>query len=153
MSDPSTIQIRQATAADVDALTPLFDQYRQFYGQPSDTALARAFLAERLKNRQSIVFIAVAPTGEAVGFTQLYPSFSSVSAARIFVLNDLFVIPAARRSGVAGGLLESAGNYARSVGAVRLSLTTAVDNIAAQSLYLSRGWQPDKQFVGFDLSL
>src|SRR5690554_7323702 len=59
--------------------------------------------------------------GRAVGFTQLYPTFSSVSMARTFVLNDLFVSPEARKSGVGRGLLSAAAHYAREVGAIRLS--------------------------------
>ena len=85
------MNIRQATLDDLGAIVPLFDGYRQFYGQPSDPALARSFLSERLIHHQSVVFIALDAQQQAIGFTQLFPSFSSVSAARIFILNDLFV--------------------------------------------------------------
>jgi hypothetical protein len=100
MDRSPNIQVRQASVTDLEALVPLFDGYRQFYGKPSDIPLARAFLLERFEHNQSVIFIATQPDGSAVGFTQLYPSFSSVSAARTFLLNDLFVAPAARRSGV-----------------------------------------------------
>ncbi|MEA5391286.1 GNAT family N-acetyltransferase [Cyanobium gracile UHCC 0139] len=137
--------VRQATAADLEALVPLFDGYRQFYGQPSGPADVRAFLHQRLTQGDSVLFIAAAD-GRAVGFTQLYPSFSSVSMARIFILNDLFVLPEARRSGVARLLLDAAVRHGREAGAIRLSLSTALTNTAAQALYASAGWERDAVF-------
>lgn len=153
MSTAKSFQVRPAGLADLPKLAALFDAYRVFYGQPADLALAHAFLQARLENQQSVVFIGVNEGGEALGFTQLYPSFSSVSAARIFILNDLYVAPAARRSGVAQALLATAADYGRSQGAVRLALTTAVDNHAAQALYAAQGWVRDTQFLAYNLSL
>jgi GNAT superfamily N-acetyltransferase len=153
MSDSSNIQVRQASVADLEALVPLFDGYRQFYGKPSDIPLARAFLLERFEHNQSVIFIATQLNGSAVGFTQLYPSFSSVSAARIFILNDLFVAPDARRSGVGIKLLEAAAQFGRGVGAIRLSLSTATDNESAQALYVSQGWVRDTKFYTYNLTL
>jgi ribosomal protein S18 acetylase RimI-like enzyme len=153
MSLSNDIRVRQAAVEDLEALVPLFDGYRRFYGQPGDLQLARAFLLERFEHNQSVVFIATDSTGSAVGFTQLYPSFSSVSAARIFILNDLFVAPAARRLGVGVQLLEAAAQFGRAVGAVRLSLSTAKDNESAQALYASQGWVRDTGFYVYDLSL
>ncbi|MEA5416405.1 GNAT family N-acetyltransferase [Synechococcus sp. BA-132 BA5] len=137
--------VRQATSADLAALVPLFDGYRQFYGQPSERDRVREFLNERLTQGDSVLFIAEA-AGRAVGFTQLYPSFSSISMARIFILNDLFVVPEARRSGVARRLLEAAVGRGREAGAIRLSLSTALTNAAAQALYASAGWERDVVF-------
>src|SRR5438270_8923284 len=121
------VQVRQATVEDLDHLVPLFDGYRQFYRQPRAPERARQFLLERFEHNQSIIFLAVRD-GEPVGFTQLYPSFSSVSMARIFILNDLFVVPEARGSGAGTALLEAAAEYGRRVGAVRLALSTALAN-------------------------
>ena len=137
--------VRQATSADLAALVLLFDGYRQFYGQPSDRNRVREFLNERLTQGDSVLFIAEA-AGRAVGFTQLYPSLSSISMARIFILNDLFVVPEARRSGVARRLLEAAVGRGREAGAIRLSLSTALTNAAAQALYASAGWERDAVF-------
>jgi hypothetical protein len=89
--------VRQATIVDLDLLVPLFDAYRRFYRKAGDPDLARRFLLERFQHNESIVFVAFDEGGSAVGFTQLFPSFSSASAARILILNDLFVDPAARR--------------------------------------------------------
>ena len=153
MDIKSSISIRQASVADLDAVAPLFDAYRQFYGKPSDPDLARAFLLERFAHDQSVIFLAQDRDGAAVGFTQLYPSFSSVSAARIFILNDLFVAPAARRQGTASLLLRAARDFGRSAGAVRLILATAVTNESAQALYESEGWERERAFYVYNLLL
>ncbi len=91
--------------------------------------------------------------GQAVGFTQLYPSFSSVSLARVFVRNDLFVAPAAGRLGVGEALLTAAADHARQLSAKRLSLNTDVQNMPAQALYESMGWARDQKFDAYHLSL
>jgi GNAT superfamily N-acetyltransferase len=147
------LTVRQATVGDLDVLAPLFDAYRQFYRKPSDLALARQFLLDRFQHNQSAVFVALAADGSAVGFTQLYPSFSSGSAARIFILNDLFVKPDARRTGAGRLLLQAAADYGRAVGAVRLTLSTEVTNETAQALYESAGWKRDMGFYVYNLPL
>ncbi|MCT0207456.1 GNAT family N-acetyltransferase [Synechococcus sp. CS-1332] len=146
------VPVRQASLADLEALVPLFDGYRQFYGQPSELDRVRAFLHQRLTQADSVLFIAEAD-GQALGFTQLYPSFSSVSMAPIFILNDLFVAPEARRSGAARRLLEAAVGQAREAGAIRLTLSTAHTNTAAQSLYASAGWKRDEVFSVYHYGL
>ena len=148
----SAIHVRQAVLADLDAVADLFDHYRQFYGQASDLAAARAFLTARFEHGESTIFLAESE-GQALGFTQLYPSFSSVSMARVFVLNDLYVAPSARRHGVGQQLLKAAVIHVGQLGAVRLSLTTAVDNVTAQSLYESTEWLRDEKFYTYHLAL
>lgn len=140
MAATPDFQITRATLADLDALAPLFDGYRVFYGKPSDPAKANAFLHERLANDESVIFLARDEQGSTLGFTQLYPCFSSVSARRLWILNDLFVSPAARRRGVARALLERARAHGLQTGVVRLVLQTAHGNAQAQALYESLGW-------------
>jgi ribosomal protein S18 acetylase RimI-like enzyme len=149
----STVAIRRATTDDLDIVVPLFDAYRQFYRQPSDLALTRRFLNDRLTHDESIVLVAIDIDGAALGFTQLYPSFSSTSAAPILILNDLFVSPDARRRGVAALLLRAAADHGRAVGAVRLTLSTEVTNTSAQALYEAEGWVPDTDFRVYNLPL
>lgn len=144
--------VRQASALDIELVVPLFDAYRQFYGQRSDLALARAFLSERFAHHESVVLLALTSSSSA-GFTQLYPSFSSVGAARTYLLNDLFVQPEYRRSGVAKLLMTEAARYARALGATRLSLSTAHTNASAQRLYESLGWKLDTQFRSYILAI
>jgi GNAT superfamily N-acetyltransferase len=148
----TSITIRQAVLADLDVVVTLFDGYRQFYGQASDGVAARTFLRARFEHGQSVILLAESQ-GQAVGFTQLYPSFSSVSMARVFVLNDLFVAPTARRLGVGEALLTAAADHARQLGAVRLSLNTDVQNLPAQALYESMGWARDQKYHAYHLAL
>ena len=135
--------IRRASAADLDALVPLFDAYRVFYAQPSDPVRARDFLAERFANGESAVLVAERGPS-AVGFTQLYPVFSSVRTARTWLLNDLFVVEGARRGGVARALLDAAAAFAREQGAAGLMLETTRDNAPARALYRAAGWHEDE---------
>ncbi len=136
------ICVRRATHADLDRVAPLFDAYRQFYAQPADPKAAHDWLHERLSRRESVILLAERD-GHAVGFTQLYPMFSSVRMARIWILNDLFVDAAARRAGAARALLDAAADFARDDEAAGLMLETARDNAAARALYLAAGWQED----------
>ena len=134
--------IRRAVASDIDAVAPLFDAYRQFYSQPADLALATGFLQDRIARGESVLLLAER-AGVAVGFTQLFPMFSSVRIARIWVLNDLYVAVDARRGGVARGLLDAAAQFASDDGAARIVLETARDNTAARALYRAAGWKED----------
>ena len=137
---PATIS--QAVPADLDALARLFDAYRQFYGQASDVEAARDWLRSRLRFGESKVLVA-RQGSTIVGFAQLYPSFSSVRMARSWILNDLFVLPATRRQGVAHDLLDAAAEFARTDGAAVISLETARGNDAARAAYIAAGWQED----------
>ncbi len=145
--------VRQATIADLDQLIPLFDAYRQFYQQPSDLPGARAFLAERIARDQSTILLAQDQAGAALGFTQLYPSFTSTRMQRIFILNDLYVAPEGRKQGVGKALLAAAVDYGRAQGAARLALSTAVDNLTAQSVYEANGWARETAFYSYNLTL
>ncbi len=142
--------LRLATPADLDVAARLFDAYRQFYAQPPDLARAHRFLAERLGAADTAVILALGADGRGLGFTHLFPSFTSVGTARLMILNDLFVAPEARGRGVGGALLGAAEAHARASGAVRLVLQTAADNAAAQRLYDRAGWTPDAAFVTFE---
>jgi len=147
------VSIRQATVADVERVAPLFDAYRQFYLQPADLPRAHRFLSERLSQRQSTVLVAETGTGEVVGFIQLYPCFSSIRAAPVLLLSDLFVAPDARGGGVGRQLMVAAARAARATGAVGLELATARTNAPAQRLYESLGWKRDDEFYQYALSL
>lgn len=148
------IRIVPAGVERVGEIAPLFDAYRQFYERPSDLDGARRFLADRLERGESAIFVALLEReGQevAVGFTQLYPSFSSTRMGRIWVLNDLFVAPEARRLGVGVALLKRARAHARQTGALRLTLQTAVTNTAAQALYEAQGWRRDEGFYTYEI--
>ena len=146
------IVTRQAILDDLEAVVPLFDAYRQFYKQPSDPLAARVFLRDKFNHGESVIFLAW-DGSTPVGFTQLFPSFSSVSMARVFLLNDLFVAPGHRRQGVGALLLDAAVQYGRSMGAVRLSLTTNIANLTAQATYEAQGWKRDEAFYAYHYAL
>ncbi len=145
------IPVRQAVLADLAVVAPLFDAYRQFYGKASDIEGARRFLRDRFDHGESVIFMAL-DADVPVGFTQLYPSFSSTSMARVFILNDLFVSPNHRRKGVAAALLQAATDYGRSLGAVRVSLNTDIGNKTAQATYEALGWRRDQEYVAYHFS-
>lgn len=150
-SGAGEVSVRRAGIGDLEELARLFDGYRVFYKQPSDPERARAFLKERLTRGDSAVFIAFvgAAGGPGAGFTQLYPSFTSVGTARVWILNDLYVDPAHRGRGVADRLMETAERFAAEDGARSISLLTAHDNGAARKLYERRRWAVDEQFVRY----
>ncbi len=148
-----SLQISRAGAADLADLAPLFDAYRMFYGQPSEPIQASTFLRDRLTQNDSVILLARGEGGSALGFTQLYPTFSSIACRRAFVLNDLYITEAARSQGVARALLAAARSHAVGVGAAYISLETAVDNKRAQALYESFGFRRDTQFLTYALSL
>ncbi|WEK45736.1 MAG: GNAT family N-acetyltransferase [Candidatus Andeanibacterium colombiense] len=146
------IDVKRAVSGDLDAVADLFDLYRQFYKQSSDLPGAKAFLAERMERDQSVIFLAEY-AGAALGFTQVYPSFTSAGMAPIFILNDLFVVPEARGSGVGRALLCHTAEFARGEGATRLVLSTATDNLTAQAVYERAGWERDDGFLTYRLTL
>jgi ribosomal protein S18 acetylase RimI-like enzyme len=145
------MRLRQAGLNDLDMLAELFDLYRQFYRYPADAALARSFLGDRIGNSESVIFLAEDDAGTGLGFVQLYPSFSSTLAGKVWILYDLFVHPGARRQGVARALMERATRLARETGAVEINLATATDNRQAQALYESMGYRRDQEFYVFAL--
>ncbi len=148
--------IIQASRSHVEIVAPLFDDYRQFYGQAANLMQAHDFLLERLMKGESVIFIAVDQNNNSLnclGFTQLYPSFSSVSTQRIWILNDLFVLPRARNQGVATALLDAVKVFAIDTKAKRLTLTTAIDNYPAQRLYEKAGYSKDKAFYHYQLNI
>jgi ribosomal protein S18 acetylase RimI-like enzyme len=147
------MKVRPAEPEDLEVLAVLFDGYRQFYQQKSDLQGAREFLAERLKRKDSRLFIAVSDLGEAAGFAQLYPSFSSISMRPLWILNDLFVGPEFRGRGLGHALLEACVADAKQTGAKGLTLKTARDNESAQSLYEKAGWKRDEQYVSYGFTL
>ncbi|HEY7093425.1 MAG TPA: GNAT family N-acetyltransferase [Ktedonobacterales bacterium] len=148
------VRIIQATSEHLEALAALFDGYRQFYEQAPDLDGARDFLAERLERGESVLFLALLDQdGQEIpaGLAQLYPSFSSASMQRLWILNDLFVAPEARKHGVGRALLQAAREHAEHTQTKGLELMTARDNYAAQALYESMGWQRDEIFLAYTL--
>jgi ribosomal protein S18 acetylase RimI-like enzyme len=139
------MSIRKASLNELNSLTELFDSYRVFYKQESDLEGARAFLKDRLINEDSVVFIAYDETNP-VGFVQLYPTFSSVSMKRSWILNDLYVNASARKKGFGEKLIKKAIEFVEETGAKGVSLETGNDNVTAQSLYEKIGFKKESNY-------
>jgi GNAT superfamily N-acetyltransferase len=146
------MEVFQAHFEHLEEVSKLFDKYRVFYKSSSDLEAARKFLQERFQKGESIIFV-VSDGGRIVGFTQLYPSFSSVSMKCVWILNDLFVEETYRGNGCAKLLMSAAENFARETGAIRIILATQISNVAAQSLYELRGYAKDEEFYHYALHL
>jgi len=155
--DTTKIEIVRAGAEDIDAVVPLFDAYLQFYKLPSNEEAARRFLHARLVKGEAVIFLALeeSPARKraraALGFTLLYPTWSSLSMKPWWQLNDLYVVPEARQRGVARALMERARQLAEETGASGLGLETAKDNFAAQKLYEQLGWKREEEFFRYEI--
>ena len=147
------ICIKRASIDNIKDVSKLFNAYRVFYDQKSDDDLAHNFISDRLKNNESVIFTAHDEKDNYLGFTQLYPSFSSVSAKRNWVLNDLYVAEEARRLGIAKILMDKAQEFAIETNAKCIALETAIDNNGAQKLYESLGYKKGVGVYHYFLSL
>ncbi|WP_298709807.1 GNAT family N-acetyltransferase [Chitinophaga sp.] len=146
------MRIIKATPERLDELAGLFDAYRQHYEQTPDVPAAYEFLSERLAQNDSVIFLAE-DEGRILGFTQLYPVFSSIGMKRAWILNDLFVTPDARQQGAARALLARAKELGLDTGSRYLMLQTHFTNKKARALYESTGWKLDEEFGYYYLSL
>lgn len=138
--------IHRATLDDLEPLAHLFDLYRIFYKQKSDLAAAETFIHERLSLNESVIFV-VKIDGEYAGFTQLYPSFTSVGMKRIWLLNDLYVHQNFRKKGVGEALIRHTFDYARRTGRTKVILETGSDNFQAQALYEKIGFERSSSLI------
>ena len=143
------MEIREAETSDLAGLSALFDEYRQFYKQEPNGEGALSFLQERLSQSDSVIFMAF-DGNLPVGFVQLYPSYSSVAMQRIFILNDLYVKPSARKKGIATALINKSEVFASEAGAARLELATEITNSSAQYLYEKFDWKKDEVFLHYN---
>ena len=145
------MKIIQAQSQHANDVAVLFDLYRQFYEQPADFDLAQEFISSRIANEESIIYVAYEGE-EAMGFVQLYPSFCSVQAVKILILYDLYVAAAHRKKGIGEALMNRATALAKEMGAARLDLLTAKDNIPGQTLYEKLGYEKTNEgFYAYSL--
>jgi ribosomal protein S18 acetylase RimI-like enzyme len=144
------VEIRKIDKTEYRIVVDLFNRYRIFYNQPSDLELAENYLKERLENNEAHIFIAfLKKSSILVGFTLLYPKFSSVSAKKNWHIGDLYVDQKQRKLGIGNKLLQTAINFAKEKNAVYVSLNTALDNYTAQKLYESFGFEQRETTPGF----
>ena len=154
LASASTPLIVRAGPPDLDDLLPLFEGYLAFYGRHSDCPQqARTYLGDRLALDDAVVLLARNPAGKALGFAQLFPSFTSLGMARTWVLNDLYVAAHSRHGGVGQALLQAVIEFARVTGRAQVVLETGVDNHRARALYERAGFTATQGFVGYGLRL
>ena len=149
------MRIIKATLEHLDLLAPLFVKYREFYGQLPYPDSSRAFLEKRLKRDESVIYLALPDNDstKVMGFCQLYPSFSSLSLKRVWIVNDIYVAEDYRRMLVADNLMREAKKMARQTHAVRLRVSTSNDNEVAMKTYESMGFRPDTEFKSYTLPI
>lgn len=132
--------IRKATQGDLVQLSQLFDEYRMFYHKTSDLSAAQQFLSERLEKKDSEIFVAE-DERKLVGFTQLYPLFSSTRMKRYWLLNDLYVNSNSRGKGFSKALIERAKELCRTSNSCGMYLETGKENRIGNQLYPSVGFK------------
>jgi len=147
------MEIIKANLHNLSDVARLFDLYRQFYECPPDATLATRFIKERMENSESDIFLAI-DGNSACGFVQLYPSFCSVQAVKIYILYDLYVETVYRNSGLGESLMNRATQWAKENNAVRLDLLTANTNKIGQHLYEKIGYKRvHDDFYAYSLAL
>ncbi|MDD2046958.1 GNAT family N-acetyltransferase [Pseudomonas putida] len=149
------MRIITATLEHLDLLAPLFIKYREFYGKLPYPDSSRSFLEKRLERGESIIYLALADDDDnkLMGFCQLYPSFSSLSLKRVWILNDIYVAEDSRRMLVADHLMREAKKMAKDTNAVRLRVSTSTDNEVAMKTYESMGFHVDTEFKSYILPI
>jgi ribosomal protein S18 acetylase RimI-like enzyme len=147
--------IRKATLQDLDQLTTLFDQYLVFYKKPSNIDKHKSFLKERMENNEAIIFMAFDDTikEKAIGFTLIYPTFSSILLNKILILNDLYVDSTIRNNGTGEKLILKTVELAKELGVKLVRLRTAKNNVIAQGLYHKMGFVRDDLVFTYDLAV
>lgn len=147
-----TVNVSRASTKDAEEIAGLFNQYLLFYKQPSNIEAAKQYITTRIERNESVIFM-VREKGVVHGFVQLYPSFSSISLRRTWILNDLYVEESARRRGIGQSLLDKVRQFAVETEAVSISLQTAPTNQTAQALYERNGYIVDQTYLNYSLSL
>ena len=144
----SKIEIKRINLSEANLVVSLFNQYRIFYGKFSDLGMAKVFIDARLENNESVIFVAM-DADKPVGFSQLYPTYSSARLTKNWILNDLFVDSDYRKQGIGEELIKTAMSFAKGQGSTFVQLETAIDNLTAQRLYETIGFkkqEPDNEF-------
>ncbi|WP_316770454.1 GNAT family N-acetyltransferase [Pedobacter frigiditerrae] len=151
----SKIEIKRINLSEANLVVSLFNQYRIFYGKFSDLGMAKAFIDARLENNESVIFVAM-EADKPVGFTQLYPTYSSARLSKNWILNDLFVDSDYRKHGIGEELIKTAMSFAKGQGSTFVQLETATDNLTAQRLYETIGFkkqEPDNEFFLYRINV
>jgi ribosomal protein S18 acetylase RimI-like enzyme len=145
------IEIAAANDNNIIDIAHLFNDYRIFYNKQSDIEGAKKFIFERFQNKESFIFSAFL-NKEIVGFTQVYPTFSSVGMKQIYVLNDLYTHENFRSLGVGRSLIQHVKEFAQKNNVSTIILETASNNFTAKSLYESFGFSKENGMDVYSLN-
>lgn len=145
--------IIEAKSKHIEQVGELFDLYRQFYKYESNLIESTNYIKDRIKNNESIIFIAINDANEAIGFVQLYETFGSLDLGKIIILYDLYVKEDHRKNNIGRQLMIRSHEYAKKINAKRIQLSTATDNFIGQSLYESLGYVKDIDFYTYDFEI
>ena len=146
-------EIIKANVNHIKQVGELFDLYRQFYKYVSNINESTDYISERMKNNESIIFIATSKQKEVMGFVQLYETFGSLDLGKIIILYDLYVKEDHRKNKIGRQLMLKSHEYAKKINAKRIQLSTATDNFIGQSLYESLGYVKDADFYTYDFEI
>ena len=146
-------KIIKATKNNIDQIGELFDLYRQFYKFKSNIKESTTYIRERINNNESIIYFALTENHDSAGFVQLYETFGSLHLGKIIILYDLFVKNTYRKFGIGEKLIKKSHNYAKSIGAKSIELSTAKNNLTAQSLYEKIGYIRDNEFYSYNYEI
>jgi GNAT superfamily N-acetyltransferase len=135
------LSIDTVSTTDLADLMPMLRAYCDFYRvDPPDDRL-RALSTTLIDNPDEGVQLIARGQDGPLGFATIYWTWQTLSACRVGVLNDLFVVPAARGTGAGRALIERGRALCRERGAEKLVWETAPDNATAQRLYDGLGAQ------------
>lgn len=147
------IKIIKAEQKHIKEVGILFDLYRQFYKYKSNVHESTNYISERISNNESIIFLALTENNNSAGFVQLYETFGSLHLGKIIILYDLYVKEEFRKHGIGKKLMAKSEEYAKSIGAKGIELSTAKDNLSAQSLYEKIGYIRDNEFYSYSYEI
>ena len=145
--------IIEAKSKHIEQVGEIFDLYRQFYKYESNLIESTNYIKDRIKNNESIIFIAINDANKAIGFVQLYETFGSLDLGKIIILYDLYVKEDHRKNNIGRQLMIRSHEYAKKINAKRIQLSTATDNFIGQSLYESLGYVKDIDFYTYDFEI
>ena len=146
-------KIIKATKKNIDQVAKLFDLYRQFYKYKSNIQESTNYISERINNNESTIFLALTENNNPAGFVQLYETFGSLQLGKIIILYDLYVAEECRKHGIGEKLIKISQEYAESISAKSIELSTAKDNLTAQSLYEKIDYIRDNEFYSYSYDL
>jgi len=134
------IEIKEASIDQLKDLVSVFEAYRVWYRKEANSPQATKFLGDRIKNKESVIYLAM-ENDQVLGFTQLYPLFSSTRMKRLWLLNDLFVYPEHRGKGISKKLINAAKDLCRNTEGCAVMLETEMNNVIGNKLYPATGFE------------